>query len=677
MSERRQTLPSGCRSANSSGTRIALLFSLLAVTLTAFAGERQGAYIAEVEDEDGDLVIVMETDWISMRLMPQIGATVIRFCYRPTQNETCEIMQPKNLRGGGGLLQDNVWEQDWRFQELRGKWYDYKITKRGPEEVQIAFQTQLIGWLQFAGSGLKSKLLENLIIRRTVTLRQGTPYFLFDVEFLNPDQWAKLPLYWCHNRALIDVTSHDHYIRPTDLGLSTIPLGGGMFVYNFNHGWSANMSARRREGLVYLMDYDYVNFLYNCTPMFTTEWVYDNLLVFRDRPVKTRIYVLPTMGLEQVDHANEYFILQLEPVRDRGLLRLEYKLTASYQKARKVTLLPKLEYDLLANTPQRAALESLEFAELSIEPTSEEATFEGESSDPVKITTTAFIDLADGTQVKRSFEHFHVGDYTMGKNVRKDGKTPVARLKRRPQDPYVPTPSPDLEINRKDFKVYALLGNMSRVLGVEDALRSIPDMQLTVGYHPGFLIGRTGLTDFPYDYERLFEFRAVVVNNSVLDTARHVGLCILENYLKRGGGLLYGGGDNVFGFTRYNDRHPVHDFLPIARGSRIIKQTVRVSAPARGHPVFTGIDLSDLPYVYYVQKVKLKESLPTEPKVLLRVGEDPLIIEYCPIKGQRTIVLLALPFGDPEENPGKTQLFQWPEWQKLYANLVRYVGQDL
>ena len=98
---------------------------------------RQGAYIAEIQDEDADKVIQMETDWMSMLLMPDIGATVTKFTFRPTQNEILDLVQPKNLKIGGGLLQDNVWEQDWRFQELRGKYYNYQITQRGPDQVQV------------------------------------------------------------------------------------------------------------------------------------------------------------------------------------------------------------------------------------------------------------------------------------------------------------------------------------------------------------------------------------------------------------------------------------------------------------------------------------------------------------------------------------------------------------
>jgi len=345
--------------------------------------------------------------------------------------------------------------------------------------------------------------------------------------------------------------------------------------------------------------------------------------------------------------------------------------------ARRVTLVPKVEHSLAGKEPGEATLDPVEFLGLDIEPAAGEAVLEGDSTDPVKVTTTAFIDLPDGTQVQRTFETFHVGDYTMRRNVTPDGRGPLVTLRRPPQNPWVPEPDPNLKINRKDFKVYALLGNMSRVLGVEEAIRSIPDSELTIGYHPGFLVGMTGLTDFPYDYERLFDCRAVVVNNSVLDVARYVGMSVLERYLKRGGGLVYGGGDNVFGMTRCNYQHPAYDFIPVAQGARIVKETARVNSPAAGHPIFTGVDLSNLPYVYYVQKVALKPDLPAEAKVLLKVGDDPLIIQYDPVPGQRTITTLVLPFGDPEANPGKPHIVQWPEWRKLYANIVRYVAQDL
>jgi len=619
----------------------------------------------------------METDWINMHLMPAIGSTVIRFVFRPTQNEICEIMQPKNLKSGGGLLQDNVWEQDWRFQELRGKWYDYRITKRGPDEVQVVFETQLQGWLTADDSGIKSKLLENLKIRRTVTLKQGTPYFLFEVEFINPDKNTKLPLYWAHNCSRINTRRPDHVMRPSDLGINRIPSRfGSDYVYNANHGWSARVSPERREGLVYLMDYDYLYFLYNCN-IGTCEWVYDNLLVPPGRPIKTKIYIIPVMGLEQVDHATEYFIAQLKPIRDKDRLRLQYKLTSSYKKARKVTLVPELEYDLLAAETRKATLSALEFDELGLEPTAREAVFDKTTTDPLRIRTTAFVDLADGTQVKQVFEHFHVGEYSLGRNVRRDLKTPVVKLQKRIKDPHVPPLPPELKVNRKNFNIFAVMGNNSRLLHLEEAMRSIPGVKLEVGYHPGFVVYRTGLTDFPYDYERLFNYRVVVFHNALFDPARYVGMVILRNYLARGGGLVFGGGENVFGLAAYNDAHPIYEFLPFAKGTVVRKETARLNSPVKDHPIFKGVDLSDLPYQYYVQKLSFKKDLPSKPKVLLKVGNDPLIVEYSPVAGQRTMIVLATGLGDKAKNPGKLHITEWPEWKKLYANIVRYAGHGL
>lgn len=655
-------------------------FAMAAVALLpllAAAQERKGAFIEEIDDEDGDKVILMESEWISMRLMPGIGSTVIRFVFRPTQNEILDVVDPKNLKGGGGLLQDNVWEQDWRFQELRGKWYDYVITKRGPDEVQVVFETKLEGWLQGDKSGIKSRLLQDVKIRRTVTLQQGTPYFLFDVELINEGDCAKLPLYWAHNSAMLDLANGDHVYRPSDLGINEIP-GGTDYVWNFNQAWSGHVAPARREGLVYLMDYDYIRFLYNCGTG-TSEWIYDNLLILKNRPVKTRIYILPTMGLEKVDHATEYFIAQMKPARANNELRVQYKLTASYQKVRKITLVPELVYNLTASEAerQRATLPTVEFTELGVEPQLREAVFAGQTADPVIVKTTAFIDLADGTQQQRVWEYFHIGDYPLGKNVRRDMVTPVAKLEKKVQNPFIPVPAENLAVNRKDFRVFAIMGANSRVMQLEEAMRTIPNLQLEVGYHPGFEVNMTGLTDFPYDYDRLFNYRVMVLNNSIFDMARFVGMSILANWLDRGGGLVYGGGENVLGLTQLNAEHPVYKYVPVELKSRVTKQTVPLNSPAKEHPVFTGINLGALPYTYFLQQATVRTEPDRDTKVLLKAGDQPFIVVSESKTGQRTVLVLGVPLGDKAENPGKPVFYEWPEWKKLYANLVRYAGHDL
>lgn len=319
-------------------------------------------------------------------------------------------------------------------------------------------------------------------------------------------------------------------------------------------------------------------------------------------------------------------------------------------------------------------LGAIEIPSLGIEPQISEVEFPGDAADPVIVHTRAFIELPDGTQVEREFEHFHTGDYSLGDNLLKDLKTPVKLLARTPQNPFIPTPAADATVNRKEFNVFGLFGSTSRVLKIEDALRAVPGLKLDSGYHPGGVVDRNGLTDFPYDYDRLFKYRAIVLNNSVFEIARHIGMSILINYLERGGGLFYGGGPNTF--TGEPGKHPIYDYLPIA-AAPIDKATLRLNSPAAAHPIFQGINLTDLPWTYYVHAAKFRERLPAAPKVLLQAGDHPFLVEYAPKPGQRVLILLGLPFGDPADNPGKPPFYDWPEWQKLLANIARYAARDL
>jgi hypothetical protein len=259
----------------------------------------------------------------------------------------------------------------------------------------------------------------------------------------------------------------------------------------------------------------------------------------------------------------------------------------------------------------------------------------------------------------------------------KDLKTPVAPLDRPKQNPDIPVPAADLKINRKDFNVFALLGYHSRLLGYEDAINSIPGAKLETGYHPGFLCGTSGLTDFPYDFDRLFNFRVMVFHNSVFDVTRFVGMQVLSNWIDRGGGLVYNAGDNCFGLEKENSDHPIYKTLPFEPQSIIEKAPAQLNSPAKDHPIFTGVDLSDLPWQFYIQKVKLKSTVGPPPKVLMKVGDDPFIVETSAGGDQRTIVILAVPFGDSADFPGKVPVQDWGQWKKLLANIVQYAGHGL
>ena len=168
----------------------------------------------------------------------------------------------------------------------------------------------------------------------------------------------------------------------------------------------------------------------------------------------------------------------------------------------------------------------------------------------------------------------------------------------------------------------------------------------------------------------------MLLANSQPDVLCRVGASILAHYLQRGGGLVLTGGDSAFRFKFADPPNEMDDYIPIvpAPEGNLIKKTVQLNSPVREHPIFKGIDLSNLPHLYYHHDVTPRPDLPC--KVLMKAGDAPFIVELT--RGDtRVVAVLCVPFGEEKLNPGKTPLWAWDQWPKLFANAVKYAGHGL
>ncbi len=665
------------------------LFSLILVlaalpALQARAVD-EGVHISAITDEDGDEAILMESEWISMHLLPWRQALINRFVFTPTGNDIVEPTNAKiRLAGGGGLLMDCFWDQDWRFQELAYKPYKYQIVKTGPEEAQVTFETDIKGWLAAADSGIISKLLSNMTLRRTVTLKRGQPFFRFDFEFTNNDRYAKRPTFWIHNSSFISRDITDTMIRPTARGLSAI--GGGQesypawpqaqdFIKDFNQGWTANIHAGRKEGLVYLMDYDYVDTLYNCGNT-TTEWFYDGILVPRGKPWRGHVYILPTIGLSRVDFACEHFVCELRPKREGGQVSLDFLVTSSYEESARVTFITEVESDLSAVTSKKQKLDPVILDGLAIQPAAGRTAGAIQGEDPLVFDVTAMVELPDGSVKKYTFQSYFAGGYKLKvneANLLGEGK-PMRLLNRAVRKPALPELPAGLAINKNEFNVFGVLGFGSFRLGFDEAIKQIPKGKLEIGYCVGNDAAQNGLSDFPYDYERLYNNRVLLLSNIQDKEFRRIGASLMLPWLKAGGGLVLTGGN--YAFTYELEEHEINACYPIAVTPHSLRRgPLQLDKPVDAtHPIFRGVDLSHLPYMHYWHDVALKPG--SQAKVLMTVGGHPFIIEQK-TGDQITMVVTVNAFGSESDFPGKIPVRQWPEWPKLMANIIRYAGHDL
>ena len=359
-------------------------------------------------------------------------------------------------------------------------------------------------------------------------------------------------------------------------------------------------------------------------------------------------------------------------------MKVEYFLTSSFEKAAQITLNTEVEYNLLpekGNKPGLTSMSPVVIDGLSIQAARGQAEVAFDAGDPLVFNITAFVQLPDGSTKKFKFQHYHAGQYdsSQGINTQLTG-APVRHLDRAVQRPIVPQPNAGLRINRDEFNVFGVLGLGCERMGLRPAVLTIPKAKFEMGYCTGRDLNGYALGDFPYDYDRLFKFRALVLGNTQMKEIRGIGASILLPWLKAGGGLVITGGENAFDFELRE--HEINSYLPIKPEPGTLRQgALQLQPPlAKDHPIFRGLDLSDLPWLLYCHDIKLKEG--GDARVLMTVGQYPFIVEKR-TGDQITMVVACNHFGGKAELGDKTHLRNWSQWPKLFANIVRYAGGDL
>lgn len=238
----------------------------------------------------------------------------------------------------------------------------------------------------------------------------------------------------------------------------------------------------------------------------------------------------------------------------------------------------------------------------------------------------------------------------------------------------MPPPPTNIAINRDEFNVFGVFGLGSTRMGVVEAIKdSSSGMRLDAGYCTGNDHWGYGLSDFPYDYNRLYNYRTLVIANANWSEVRSIGASVLLPWLKQKGGLVLSGGEHAFAMELPG--HEINRFLPIVpRKKNLVEDPQRLEKPSDPtHPIFAGIDWSEMPGQVYCHDIKVKEGI--DAKILMRIGPYPFIVEYPQPNGQVTIAVMNNHFGT-DEQLGYTHLMNWSEWPKLYANIVRYAGGE-
>lgn len=621
--------------------------------------QRSGAASARLETP-GQPAIVMENAVLRLVVDPSRGGAVVSYVAKATGREVVP-----SGRKGMGLFTDHFWGQTWPG-ELFDAPYESALLATGPDLASVKV------WRTVQGNwGGSQKMLAGLVIEKTYTLRGDDPALTCHVVVRNPTSSTRLQAYWAQHifwpGGDYDAAT-DRYFRPSTRGVvptaNTANNTRDEYIRDPLAGWSAALDTVKGEGLLFLMDYNDLDMLYNCGGNVTLEWMVDKIPVPAGRTWESDIVLLPLAGLTSVAHASTNIVAAVAVTRQSGAVTLTHTLRATAAAIEGLTLTTRV---IGAGDHREVRLPALEIGGVTTAPRSVEQTAAGVSEDPLAVRVTA-AGRIDGRPFLEEYFYFHVGGYGYGANVQQDLSTPLYKIARPDKRQELMRPETITRVWLPKPQGFVLRGLHSEAFQLDAAFARLGAETRSGSFSINTEGPRT--SDFPFDYDALMQQDAVVVANASLECLGRLGQMILRDYLTHGGSLLLLGGKSAFGNGGLAGSG-LEDLLPVEPAdSRFDIRRLKALrlAAAQPHPAVAGLDWAALPAAdYYLHAVKVRPS----GRVLLAAGEEPFLVVGELPGGGRVACLLAAPYGG--EGPLPAGAFAAPEWPLFMRNLLAWL----
>ena len=609
--------------------------------------------------------ILMENDTIKLMIDPTQGGSVVSFVHKPLGKDVV----PPN-RGGDrmGLFLDHYWEDGWPWPgEMMPAKYEVVEIRSEPAQASVRMRYTLKG----SYAGKSDPKVQGLVFEKTLSLHADQDAVFCRVLFRNPTDETRMVAYWLQNYYHVGGdydAGKDVSARPTTAGIFRAGrIVGKDFIRDVTRGWSAATDTEKRHGMVWLMGYDYLNSLYNYNSNVTQEWVYDRVLIPAGKVWETDVVLLPFSNVRNISSASQNLIAGLRIARKDGKILLTHSLRQGTRPAGDV----QLGVEVMSGATDRRAQFSLKVGAISDGVMVVTQEIAEDIPDPliVKVTATG---ESGGGPFEEKYWDFYVGTYGYGANVQVDMVTPVYQQKRPEKKPVLLKPDVIRRIREKRL-YYAMMGLFSGCYRLDEAFRlagqeRAPEGMPTVGEYTLNTYGMgPQISAFPFDYDILMRYDAVVVANVNLDCLGPIGKEMLHDYVTHGGGLLVLGGKAAYGAGGWRGSR-IEELLPVELNpsgfdlEKIENSTLR---PGEPHWITKDIDLSSGPRVEFVHRVA---AVKQGAKVLLYAGKKPFLATWETDDG-RAACILGTPYG-----PEAGQYFRWEHWPALMKNILQWLG---
>jgi len=611
------------------------------------------ASVSVEKGPQGKAELVLKNNLMRLEIDPQRGARVDSFKFKPWGK--IEIIQAKRSQG---LFVDHFWQESWPGQFWTAD-YHYRIISRSPGEVSVAFS--------YLSRNKGVPGVAGILLKKTITLKDNSRVVKVKVSLTNTTPEGKYVGYWLQNIGWLGGNKQgDDYFRPSLRGISKIssdnpsPANGG-FVRAPQAGWTAAIDQRTETGLVFLMDYNYLWFLYNCAPASTVEWQYDAVAIPPGKTWQTEISLLPISGMASLSFASKNVLAGIGLKENKLKNTLEITGTFMAAEERIGSLEIKTGIESLLSHKTETAVRPQQLRNLGFEPqkVSFSLPYDTQKGEPLAVKISLQGTTLGGKTFKEHFELWYPGSF--GKNRNPTNGFPFYKIPSPAKQKVLLKPKKIVRTYKKHPQVLFLQGLLSDIYKLKTAIKKIsPDSRIKGGYAYNGVFG-PHLDYFPYDYKTLMSYDLIIVGDISAATIGETGLEMLKDYVRYGGNLLVLGGPFAYGDGGYRGT-AMDKILPVrSQGPFDIRPVTGVMKLRPDQQIIKAGPLKVLK-VEYLHRVKVKPGS----KVLLSYGGYPFLVAGTYGTG-KVICLTGTPLG-------KTDFYNTREWGKVLADIFNYLG---
>ncbi len=603
-------------------------------------------------------VLVLENEYWTLTVWPDLGARVMHAVYKPSGNDW--------VFEKGGLFCDHVTQQTWPG-ELMDAPYQTEVLSTGPEEATVRV------WRTIEGKG--DVAISGVVFEREMTLRRGDPRVHVVIRVRNETDAPRSPTPWVQNIFYVGGGKTDNrYFRPTTTGVqeawaeftaTETRRNGADFIPEPIAGWTAVANTVNGEGAAFLVTYNDLFWLYNCIGSLTTEWWYDPVPLAPGASWETPVTLVPFEGLKSVAHADQKLLAGLDTTYRAEQLVATLSLLSSAPEP-----VPGVRGELtMVSWPERKTLRKEEFTVGEVGSTPRAQSFDlgtvGKTQEvvlQVKLTGDNY-----GATFEKYFdplaeEKAQFGQVTSSYRVPKPRKEKTFEL-----------PEGAVVERHEQPRVLLYEGLHTRYWGLDYAFRYLDVEKVQRSHHTIFVYGDQ-LDYMLSSPSELLQYDLVILSNVPAEALTDVGQAFLKLYVERGGSLLVLGGMAAYGAGSYG-AGDLASVLPVKVGGFFDRVEIKGGAPlapseagSLGEGLFPRWPRGgNAPRAYWMHQIA---GLQPGAEVVMKAGDRPAIVTAKVGEGRVAAVLLT-PWGVPAE--GQTGFWEYRLWPRHLASLMNWL----